>query len=723
MRISHITAACLSLCLLLPKVGNLPATAASTPGELVCENARLRLWYDEDSCLIGLENRQNSYIWWSSPLDCEEDPVATKPIVTDLQSSAVLTYGKDRGTNVLRSRDAAQITAEKQADGITLTYRFDACGITIPVTYTLENDHMTVRTETAAITEAQLAQGICATQLTLLGNFGAAGAQDEGGFVIPDGCGAEIRFNNGKENTKSYTSRVYGHDLTAVPTTKPPVTEKVLLPVYGIVRDDGNAMTVIADEGSENVTLNAEVSGQSLSSYNRCNFTFTLRDSDTYYMAGTYGTLTVFEQGAIKPEAVSLHYYPLSKKGADFTDIAKTYREYLVTEKGLTTKTQPDSVSMHLDLWGGTMKKRSVLGVPVNLKASLTSFSQAQDIAETLHGAGVDKLSLVYHNWTDAGISGKVDAKAEPSGTLGGSHAFKKLTDYLTESGDAFYPAVTNTAFRDGEGYSGFFDTAVRISGSYSRQTEYGLVYGTQDASKTPRSLLSPAKFRTLYGKLAKGYSGRKLYGISPVSLTSSLWGDYGRKQMGRVDSAQAVQDSLQALHDSSLAVYAPECGAYALAQADCIGSTPLQSSGFDVLDAEIPFYQTVLHGLVPYAGTPVNASADTDAAFLTSLAYGCEPSYTMIAAKASELKDTDLDNLFYAHAGYWTAEAAAQYRIARAVLSQVSDQTITGFRRDGAKLVTTYANGTQICADLTAKTVSVNGTVYALHPEERSTE
>ena len=192
---------------------------------------------------------------------------------------------------------------------------------------------------------------------------------------------------------------------------------------------------------------------------------------------------------------------------------------------------------------------------------------------------------------------------------------------------------------------------------------------------------------------------------------------------MGRCDAAKAVQDSLQSMQDNSLSIYAPACAAYALPYASYIGSVPLQSSGFDIFDEEIPFYQTVLHGLIPYAGTPINASADTDAAFLTCLAYGCEPSYTMIGAQASTLKDTELDPLFYAHAGYWTADAAAQYKIARDVLGSVTGQAITGFFREGAVTVTTYADGTKIKVDFDAKTVTVGNTLYRLHPDERSSE
>ena len=128
-----LTAAALSLGLLLPAM---PVSAAEAPAKAVCENEKLRLYYDADKQLLGLENRESGYIWWSSPLSCEDDPRATKPIITDLRSSAVLLSGDstNRKTNVLRSGDAAVITAKERPDGVELTYRFTSCGVTVPVT-------------------------------------------------------------------------------------------------------------------------------------------------------------------------------------------------------------------------------------------------------------------------------------------------------------------------------------------------------------------------------------------------------------------------------------------------------------------------------------------------------------------------------------------------------------------------------------------------------------
>ena len=682
-----------------------------------CENEKLCLYYNADTAQIGLEDKESGYVWLSEPPGAAED-AASQPVREELQSTAVLTScdRNHRSTSLLRSKTAAEISVEQQPDGLLVTYDFTSCGITVPVQYILEENCLTVRTETSSITESMKEQGICAAQLALLGSFGAGCPEEDGCFVVPDGCGALIRFHNGKDKTKSYSAVVYGRDLTAVPAVRPAVTEQVSLPVYGIVRENGNTMTVIADEGSENVTLNATVSGQSLSSYDLCGFTFQLRGSDTYYMPGAYGTLTVFEEGDIKPQALSLHYYPSYAEEADFTDIAAVYRDYLTEKQGV--KPQAQEFRLNLNLYGGTMKKRSFLGIPLERKTVLTDYGQAQEIVSELHAAGAESLRVRYHNWTDASITGKADDTAKPAGILGGAGAFRQFRSELETQGDLLCPSYSHQTFRSGGGYSGIFDGAVRISGAFSRQAEYGLAYGTQDSSKPTRSLLSPRSFAKLYRKLAV----RAGNSFTEIALdTSALWGDYGRKSMGRSEAAAALQTSYRTLQDNGLSLETSGCAAYALPYAGHIGDLPLHSGGFDIFDEEVPFCQAVLHGLLPFACEPVNADADADTAFLTAVAYGCEPSYDMLYAPASLLKDTALDHLFYANYAAWTKRAASQYSIARAVLSEVGGQTMTGFSRKGDCTVTTYADGTEILVNFADKTIAAGGKVYALYSEEET--
>ncbi len=678
----------------------------------VAENDNFIMYVDEYTAVIALENKANGYIWWSSPLNANRDTRATGTLVNELQSSLVLAYGDTGARSVTnqRSRNAAELKVKEVTDGVEVTYEFDKCGISVPVSYKLCEDYMEVSVDCAKIKESQFDSGKIATQITMLGAFGAGSPDEEGYFVLPDGCGALVNFNNGKETAKAYSQPVYGRDITVVPTTKPAVTEKIYMPVYGIVKE-GNAMAVVIEEGDGNATLNASVSGQSLSSYNICNFSFRLRGSDSVAMPGDAGNLTIFEEGAIKTENICVRYYPIAKEDADYVDIAEAYRNYLLNDGGVSMKTEADSTEMFLDLYGGTMKSRSILGIPITMKTSMTSFSEAQEIVSGLVDQGVDDMVVVYNNWTNAGISGKVDNKAKPSGTLGGSGDFNDLTEYLEEQGFDFYPSVNNKTFKSGNGYYTFMDTTIRISGSYSRQMTYNLSYGVQDVSVTTKSLLSPASFSKVYEKLAKNYSKKGLTGVSLGDMTSTLYGDYGKQNMSRDNTMDVLTDSYQAINDAGLSLLADSCAAYAFPYADRISDVPLQSSGFDMFDQDIPFYQIVLHGVIPFSGTAINASADSTGTFLDTIASGSNPAYDMIYAEASDLKDTELDVYYYSNYSFWQSTAAEEYKIASEVLSGVSDQTITDHYVDGDKTVTVYSDGTEIMVDYAKETITVNGT------------
>lgn len=112
-----------------------------------------------------------------------------------------------------------------------------------------------------------------------------------------------------------------------------------------------------------------------------------------------------------------MRYYPISKENASYADIAARYRKYLVEEEEIVPKA--DSSAMYVDMYGGTEKKTPILGIPVTLNKSVTSYSQAKKILSRLRDSGVDNMVVSYNNWTDDGIENKIDTEASPSGLLG----------------------------------------------------------------------------------------------------------------------------------------------------------------------------------------------------------------------------------------------------------------------------------------------------------------
>lgn len=673
---------------------------------------------DDDEDLLALQNKSNGFIWWSSPVNAMGDVNATNTLRQELKSAVTFTYGKpfDRTTSNQRSAKNGSSSYKMIDNGIEITFKFRKANITIPVVYTLEDDYLKVTVNTADIVEDNPSDvdGQILTSMTLLGSMGAVSMDDCGGyFVIPDGSGALINFNNGKTSSKSYSSKIYGSDIAMVPTTASAVTKQVYFPMYGVVRDDGNGLMAVAVQGDSNASIKSSVSIQSKSSYNTCNFEFTLRTTDTYYMGGDTTPLTVFEKGGMKTETIEVRYYPLADEDLDYTNIAECYRNYLLTDGGVTQKEAENTSNLYIDLYGGVEKEVPVCGIPMVLKTAITSFDNAQTIISQIKSNGTDNMVVSYHNWTNAGIKNQVDFKATPSNTLGGNSKFKSLKKYLNQNGISLYPVVENDKFVSGGGYYTFQDTNIRVSGSYSRILDYDMAFGEQSNNENSYSLLSPAVFDDIYSKLAKKYSSADLNGVSIGDMTATLYGDYGKKSICREDTQDILTNSLSNIQSSVGSILGITANEYTLPYLDHITNVPLSSSGYDIFDDDIPFYQLVMHGVTPMSTTAINANADSDLVLLKAIASGMNPRYDMIFEETSTLKDTEYDTLYYAYYENWVSTASQQYNFAKNVLDAVSGSYITSYKQVDDIIYTEYENGTKTEVNLSDKSIKVNGTEY----------
>lgn len=691
----------------------------------VVENEKFRMIADDRTAIIGLENKETGYIWWSSPLDTSRDEAASPLIINELRSSSVVRYGipeKRNASNWIRSNtEDCSVTVSDIKNGIRVNYDYYKAGISFPVEYTIGEDCLKASLKVSEISETKKENVV--TEISLLGSFGAGSSSEEGYFLIPDGSGALIRFNNGKIQKNSYSQKVYGADITAVPNRKNAVTEQIYLPVYGIVKED-NALLAVASKGASNAVLNASTSGISNSSYNLCNFSFILRNTDSFYMSGDITEeVTVFQRGDIDADDIEVRYYPISKENASYTDIAARYRKYLVEEAGVIPKAKSDYSAMYVDLYGGTEKKTPVLGIPVTLNKSVTDYSQAKEILAQLRNSGVENMVVSYNNWTEDGIENKIDTEASPSRTLGGDREFKSLKNFMDSSDILFYPASDNRDFYSGNGYYSFTDTSVRVSGAYSRIVSYDRAYGVPDGSKDNKSLLSPSCFKEVFEEASDNYCSAGLNGISLGSLTSSLYGDYGRKEISRFDTMNLLIESYEDI-DSKLSagILADGANAYALPYVSHITGVPLNSSRFDIFDEDVPFYQLVMHGIIPYSTIAINSSADSEQLLMQAIAVGSQLNFDFIYEDVSELKDTEFDIYYYANYEYWLKTASAEYKFAAEILSDVSGCTIEEYIRsaDGQTAETVYSDGTVIKVNFSEKTIDCGEKHYDLEEYAR---
>ncbi len=717
--------------------------------EQVAENDKFILYYDngerddkdaEDTAAskLCLYIKSTGKYWWSAPINAFADDTVINQIKgttmkeaqrRQISSNVILTYAEleqsKRTTKTVYS--AASGVTEKAKNinnGIQITYDFKKPKITIPVTYTLEEDGLRVAVETANIVEKNSSEedGMVITNIALTPQFGAAPATDidgnkvEGYMIVPDGSGAVIEYNNGKSGYNTYNQKIYGRDYTAVPLTAPKITDQAYLPVTATVcGEDG--LVAIADDGDANANVCAQVCGQSNQSYNTSYFTFELRSTDTYYMSGDSGNkLTVFEKGGIATPKISVLYVPIEKDGGvNYADVAQVYRNHLI-ENGLTASTESDSYNFYIDFYGGVMKQRSILGVPISLKTAMTEFEDAKSILEELSDKGVSDMVVGYNDWTNKLIKQNISTKFKPSGTLGGKSDFEDLQSYIDSVGGELYPTMDNLTMNSSTwGYWTLTSTAIRVSNAYSRQSSYSIAFGYEEKGVSP-ALLTPNAYGKVFGQILDSFSDKGQKNISYGNFSTALVSDFLKKEKSVRDETKnkIVAGYEEATNGGIDKILCDGANAYIIKYASHITDVPIYSSGFNITDYDIPFYQMVIHGYVPYSSVAINKCSDAQEAFLLSIAYGSGLHYDMIYEDAQEISDTDYDDLYYANYRAWMDIAAAQNEVAEQALRKLSSMTISNFEREGNVLTTTYsgegASDVTVVVDLDNVTVTVDG-------------
>lgn len=689
--------------------------------EEVDSNENMKLYMNKKEHTIMLEDLKTGKKWWSNPVDLQTSN-AKKGQKNELASGLTLTYGApaDRATTILNNKAKGKTQMKKSGKAIEITYTFSEPGITVPVTISLEKDYMKLYVDTKAIVEENpsTVSGKLVTDLAFMTTFGAAGLEDEGYFVIPDGSGAIINFNNGKSGLKTYTGKVYGKDITAVKTQKQATTQNVSLPMYGIVKGD-SAMMVVADKGDTCASINSYVSYQNNTDYNSTYFDFELRTQDEYLMGGESSPLKVFEKRGILIPEIELRYYPVSneEKGeVDYTDIADRYRDYLINDKGVTDQDLTDKNSLYLDIYGATLKKKSIAGLPVTVKEPVTTFATTQYMLECLNNMGVDDMVVAYNNYNDDNIGDKIADSFNPSSKLGGKKKYNALSQYAAANNIALFPVIDNQQFKTGNGYWNMTNTSIRVSNAYAQIPVFDLAHGIENKYYKPLSLFSPASYEKAYGGVVKSYKKKNVTNFSFGSLANTIYGDYGKKAVSR-ENAKGIVQGIYSSAKQSGKVLSDNPAAYVLPYTDYITNAPLTSSKFDVFDAEIPFYQMVLHGVTPYASVAVNGEADLDIASLKAIAAGSNIGFDLVGTEASELKDTKLDKYFYGYYANWVNEAAGLYKLSDEVLSPAADSVIASYTvsEDGTQITTVYDNGYKTVVDLEKLTVEADGKTFKL--------
>lgn len=682
--------------------------------EKVADNSRYEMYAELSSGRFVIVNKAGGYTWWSNPPGAEEDKLAKGIKKMRMLSQLLLTFVDDASRFTSINSNVACIgekgfRAEKTANGIKAYYTFPREQLTVPVAVSLEEDYFKIEILTAEIKEESVNKIVT---MELCPYLGAGGAGDTGYLMVPDGSGALINFNNGKTQADPYTQDIYGKNKALTRDFDYVADQTVRLPVFGI-KNGENALLGVVTKGAAAGYINAGIGGRD-TSYNNVYCGFRYREIDNVVLnSGKWQarTVKVIEENPKHINPFEIRYYMLDGKDSNYTGMALRYQKYLAEEQGMKRYSGSSDIPFYMDIYGGVKKQKSILGIPLNILAPLTTYTECEEMVNELRKSNIGNLVLRYQGWTQGGIFSKLPAKIKPERKLGGNNGFKDLVSFLANNNVEFYPNIDLVNFyKSGNLYFTVFDSVKSISGSPAKQYYYRI--DTQSKlTNIVWYLLSPGKITGLAEKSFKSLSSYRTGGVSLQAVGDFTYSDFGKANITQTMTEEIWKNVMKAGNSKLGNIMVDGGNAYALPYARHVLNAPIYSSRFDIEDEEIPFYQIVLHGYVSYAAPPYNLSSIPAKQLLRCIETGSNLQFSWIYRDSSLVKDTWFDYIYGADYGKWKDEAVKQYKELNQVLSGLSAERIVGHQKLSEDLYeTVYENGTRIIVNYSDNPASYGG-------------
>lgn len=596
-------------------------------------------------------------------------------------------------------------------NGVEFTMEFVKEQFTVPVRFTIEEDHFKAEIAADRIVERGINRVIA---LSLLPYFGAGGQHDDGYMLVPDGSGALINFNNGKRFASDYSAPVYGLDDNYDRSMVDSFHEQARLPVFGIKKNDGAFTAIIADnEGG--AVIRASVGGKT-TSYNNVFAEFQYRSMGSMTVTQkNFGSkdIQVVGRHAADSGSFEVRYYFQPEGMRHYSGMAQTYRDYLVRVRQVEPAVENGDIPFYLDLFGFIKKKKPILGIPFQRVVPLTDFQDAAAIVGELTEGGVGRTIVRYNGWIKDSFFEKIPSVAKVEEKLGGQQGLEQFANGMNDAGnELFLHADFLNIYKLGNGFSKFSDPIMTVVNAPAMQSAYNVNIYNKDHETRPWYLLSPRVLTKFVLHFLKSFDRlNDAIQLSLGGIGGKVYSDLGLNGVNRAAVPALYEEALAAARESSPSLMTDTGNAYVIPYSRHIIDAPAYSSQYDITDETVPFYQIALHGLVSYSGPAVNLTSNPELQKLRSLETGSAPLYAWIAKDTAELRNTKLDYLFSADYRTWIKQATEDYAEINAVLSSVAAEPIRLHEKvaDGVYR-TVYGDRLQVIVNYNAESVTVRG-------------
>ncbi|MGL4737109.1 MAG: DUF5696 domain-containing protein [Cellulosilyticaceae bacterium] len=598
--------------------------------------------------------------------------------------------------------------ADEEANG--LGKKQDNPKFNIPLMYTLEGKDLVV---SIPMDEVEGTINYPITNIRVLEYFEAAGMEDDGFMMVPDGSGALINFNNHKTKMPSYTGKVYGDDLSVEKKEQLGNTEQVYLPVFGMKYPDASFIA-IAEGGDAVASVQADIAGR-VNGYNNIYYDFNVIANQKMKIPGKSGdkVISVYQDRKIE-EDLKVRYQFIYKEDATYVDMADTYRTYLL-DKGMLVKHEVEDIPFVVEYIGAIDKKKHLMGIPVKGIVPMTTYTEAGDITKQLLNGGVSNLHIRYTGMGNEGCAHTVPFKLEAESCLGGAQDLKTFQKFAKEQGIVLYPEFDTQYIHKNELFDGFvsyLDSSRLITKKMAEKITYHSATYSRDPLKPVAVIASPEFALETAEKLGENLNKQGFSGVSVANLGKELNSDFNQNNLiDRGQSKEFNQKQMEAFKTNGLDIMTSGGNQYTFGYTNLITDLPKESSGANILDDNIPFMQIVLHGYIPYTTEPLNAAKDYTHTLLKSIETGSGMYYTWSYASNEITKNSQYSKYYATHYKNWIDEALNTYQKLSNDLGSTAGKKITDHKQiEPGVYCTSYENGVEVFVNYNEKPVMVAG-------------
>lgn len=663
------------------------------------ENESFKLELMNNYSEVRLTDKATGDVWSSSMNDPNFDPSKVSGKWKNrIQSMFTLNVTNLKtGVGVVVNYDEAgtDYTATPYAtkSGIGVTYDMKLAGIRFNLEFTLTDNGFSIRIPADSVEEYGGTFSI--VSIDLLQFFAGATDGQEGYLFYPDGSGAILRFDDMSHlGEASVIYNVYG-DIRSDRNLKGTFEQSqadVLLPVFGAnYGERGFVAYITSGEESSNITVSPSTRVVSINSVYP-SFIFRRGFDDPRV---TTSKVVKYDDDMLKTD-YEVHYEILPHGHAQYSDMARAYRDYLMSTDQIGKRPESSVPTLSVDVFMGIKEE----GLIFDTFRSVTTFSQARDImADLKHSVDLD-LDVSLLGWTKGGY--RTEPKYFPANSkLGGNSGLKELAQFASQNGIGLNLAAN-------------FMTADAQAGGYSQTTDIVFLGNYQvltDLRNTVRVISPDAAYRN-FSKFMEKATDYPLSGLKLENLGSMLYYSYGSRNMTLASECRAYWQKIMAETKSSLGSVTSEGGnLYTLAYADKVTDIPAEDAGYQMTTEEVPFYQIVVHGLVDYTGEAYNLSSDSGRLLLKWIEYGYEPYFELTSESAEKLINTEYNELYSSMYTDWKQEIIDACGQIEAALGKVQDAMIVSHDRLAEGLYrVTYDNGVRVYVNYNSEPAKADG-------------